>query len=146
MNEPKNIFSASVLLIFLVQTGLAWSNSLSEKAFKSPSNIPPEYQAAISKTYPGYQILNPSEVFLDRGVMGPELYDKVKESPGLIVGNFNNDSIDDFVVLVRNSVTKKDSWSPKGKFVDKNNNEKYDVYDVNLAVVMDWAEVTSTAH
>lgn len=138
VNDSKHIFLTSALVIVFAQAGLALGEpiqgTIPENVFQLPSNIPTEYQDIITKAFPGYKILNPSEVFLDRNVMGPELYNKVKESPGLIVGNFNNDSIADFVVLIRNSTAKKGSWSPEGKFVDRNNNEKYDVYDVNLAV------------
>ena len=65
---------------------------------------------------------------------GSELYNKLKDNPGVIVGKFNNDNIEDFVALIRNSITKAYSWSPHGQLIDKNNIEKYDVYAVNLAV------------
>jgi len=122
------------LAALCTQTGLAWGGPTPEATSKLPSAIPPEYQDAISKAFPGYQILNPSEISLDKEGMGPELYNQVKASPGLIVGKFNDDNIEDFVALIRSSTTKTYSWSPHGKFIDKNNIEKYDVYAVNLAV------------
>ena len=127
VNKLKKIFSASVLVVLLAQTGLTWSDSLPEKVSPLASNA--EYQAAISKAFPGFQILSPSEISLDKDEMGAELYNTVKDSPGLIVGKFNDDNIQDFVALIRSSTTKTSSWTPTGKVI-----EKYDVYAVNLAV------------
>lgn len=137
MNEPKKIFLASVVAVLLAQAGLAWGGPIPEAVSKLPSILPTEYakyQDIISKAFPGYQILNPSEVFMDKEEIGPELYSIVKDNPGLIVGKFNDDNIEDFVALIRRPTTKTYSWSPHGKFIDKNNIEKYDVYAVNLAV------------
>ena len=43
---------------------------------------------------------------LDKNEMGAKLYNKVKASPGLIVGKFNDDNIDDFAALTRNTTKK----------------------------------------
>jgi hypothetical protein len=134
MNVTKNIFLLSVLAVLCTQASLTWGGPMPETATQSPSNISVEYQDAISKAYPGYQILSPSEIVLNKEALGTELYNKLKANPGVIVGKFNNDNIEDFVAVVRSSATKAYSWSPHGQFIDKNNIEKYDVYAVNLAV------------
>ncbi len=61
-----------------------------------------EYQDAISKAFPGYQILGPSEIKLDKD-LDPRIYNKVKDRPGLIVGRFNSDQVMDFAALIRGS-------------------------------------------
>ena len=61
-----------------------------------------EYQDAISKVFPGYQILGPSEIKLDKD-LDPRIYNKVKDRPGLIVGRFNSDKVTDFAALIRGS-------------------------------------------
>jgi hypothetical protein len=61
-----------------------------------------EYQDAISKAFPGYQILGPSEIKLDKD-LDPKIYIKVKDRPGLIVGRFNSDQVMDFAALIRGS-------------------------------------------
>ena len=49
-----------------------------------------EYQDAISKAFPGFRILAPSEINLDKD-LDPKIYNKVKDRPELIVGRFNSD-------------------------------------------------------
>jgi hypothetical protein len=61
-----------------------------------------EYQDAISKAFPGFQILGPSEIRRLDG-LEPERYNKVKDRPGLIVGRFNSDQVMDFAALIRGS-------------------------------------------
>ncbi len=61
-----------------------------------------EYQNAISKAFPRYQILGPSEIKLDKD-LDPRIYNKVKDRPGLIVGRFNSDEVMDFAALIRGS-------------------------------------------
>lgn len=107
MNEPKKIFLASALAVLLTQASLAWGDLTSETTSKLASNIPAEYQSAISKAFPGYQILSPSEISLDKDAMGPVLYNKVKDSPGLIVGKFNDDNIEDFAALIKSSTIRR---------------------------------------
>jgi hypothetical protein len=57
-----------------------------------------EYQDTISKAFPGFSILAPSEFHLDTHVDA-----KVKERPGLVVGRFNPDKLPDFAALIRGS-------------------------------------------
>jgi hypothetical protein len=61
-----------------------------------------EYQDAISKAFPGFQILGSSEIRRLDG-LEPERYNKVKDHPGLIVGRFNSDQVIDFAALIRGS-------------------------------------------
>lgn len=61
-----------------------------------------EYQDAVSKAFPGFQILGPSEIKLDKD-LDPRVYNKVKDRPGLIVGRFNSDKVMDFAALIRGS-------------------------------------------
>jgi hypothetical protein len=61
-----------------------------------------EYQDAVGKAFPGFQILGPSEIKLDKD-LDPKLYEKVKDRPGLILGRFNSDQFMDFAALIRGS-------------------------------------------
>ena len=61
-----------------------------------------EYQDAISKAFPGFQILGSSEIKLDKD-LDPKIYNKVKDRPGQIVGRFNSDQVMDFAALIRGS-------------------------------------------
>lgn len=65
-----------------------------------------QYQDAINKTFPGYRILSPSEIRLDKKEMEREIYNRVKNSPGRIVGKINSDNIVDFAALIRSSTRK----------------------------------------
>jgi hypothetical protein len=60
-----------------------------------------EYQDAITKAFPGFQILGRSEIRLNRDNMDPEIYGRVKDRPALIVGRFNSDVHADFAALIR---------------------------------------------
>jgi hypothetical protein len=62
-----------------------------------------EYQDAVSKAFPGFQILGPSEIKLNKDGMDPEIYNKVKDHPGLTAGRFNSDKVMDFAALIRGS-------------------------------------------
>jgi hypothetical protein len=53
-----------------------------------------EYQDAIARAFPGFQILNPSE-------FNTEIQGTVKGNPGLITGRFNDDDLDDFAAIIR---------------------------------------------
>jgi hypothetical protein len=61
-----------------------------------------DYQDAVSKAFPGFQILGSSEIKLDKD-LDPKIYNKVKDRPGLIVGQFNSDQLMDFAALIRGS-------------------------------------------
>lgn len=61
-----------------------------------------EYQDAVKKAFPGFQILGPSEIKLDKD-LDPKIYNKVKDRPELIVGRFNSDQVMDFAALIRGS-------------------------------------------
>ena len=104
---------------FLRCTGFSDDGPIPEAVSKFPSAIPSEYQDAISKALPGSRILSPSEILLDKEEMGPELYNQVKASPGLIVGKFNDDNIEDFAALVRDSTKKTYTRSLQGEVVEE---------------------------
>lgn len=65
-----------------------------------------EYQDVIGKAFPGYHILGPSEIRLNKEEMNQETYNQVKDHPGLVVGNFNSDKLMDFAALIRDSTRK----------------------------------------
>lgn len=62
-----------------------------------------EYQDAVSKAFPGFHILGPAEIGLDKDEMDRDVYAQVKDRPGLIVGRFNSDALADFAALIRGS-------------------------------------------
>jgi hypothetical protein len=63
-----------------------------------------EYQDAVGKAFPGFQILGRSEIKLDKSrIEDPKIYDQVKDHPGLVVGRFNSDKLTDFAALIRGS-------------------------------------------
>ena len=64
-----------------------------------------EYQDAITKAFPGFQILSRAE-------FDPEIQKTVKGNPGLITGRFNDDELEDFAAIIRSDVKQK---SPSGK-------------------------------
>jgi len=53
-----------------------------------------EYQDAITKAFPGFQIMSRSE-------FKPEIQKAVKGNPGLITGRFNDDDLMDFAAIIR---------------------------------------------
>ena len=59
--------------------------------------------------------------------MGVMLYNKVKASPSLIVGKFNNDNIEDFAALIRNPTKKIYVQTLQGEVIDE-------PYEAHLAV------------
>jgi len=115
MNEPKKVFLASVLAVLLAQTGLAWGGPVPEAASKLPSYIPPEYQAAISKVLPGYEILRNEDFLQDesqlKNFLSPDeiAARKKRQALGFIVGRFNDDKIPDFAAWVVNRSIKQES-------------------------------------
>ncbi len=116
MNEPKKVFLASVLAVLLVQAGLAWGGSgVSETTSTLPSNIPPEYQEAISKVLPGYEIPRNEDFLQDesqlKNFLSPDeiAVRKKRQSLGFIVGRFNDDKIPDFAAWVVNRSIKQES-------------------------------------
>jgi len=62
-----------------------------------------QYQDVISNAFPGFQILRRSEIRLDKDNLDPEIYDRVKDHPGLVAGRFNSDKLTDFAALIRGS-------------------------------------------
>ena len=128
-NKPMKIFIATVLVVSATQTNQTLSDPLPEKVFQLRSSISDEYQDAISKAFPGYQILSPSEILLPKKEMGSKLYNKVKVSPSLIVGKFNDDQIGDFAALIRNSTKKTDTVTMDGKVI-----ASHDFYGGSLVV------------
>jgi hypothetical protein len=62
--------------------------------------IADEYQDAISKAFPGFKILGPSEISLNKD-LDPRIYNRVKDHPGFVLGRFNSDKVMDFAALIR---------------------------------------------
>lgn len=72
-----------------------------------------QYQDAVTKAFPGFQIM-------DRSEFHSEIQKKVKSNPALITGRFNNDDLEDFAAIIRSNVKKQfSSGKPyyDGKFV-----------------------------
>jgi hypothetical protein len=116
MNDPKKVFLASILAVLLAQTGLAWGGSgVSETTSTLPSNIPPEYQDAISKVLPGYEILRNEDLLQDenqlKNFLSPDEIAKrnKRKSLGFIEGRFNDDRFMDFAAWVVNRSIKQES-------------------------------------
>ena len=59
-----------------------------------------EYQDAISRAFPGFKILGPSDVNLSKD-WDPQIYNRVKDHPGFVLGRFNSDKVMDFAALIR---------------------------------------------
>lgn len=74
-----------------------------------------QYQDAIDKAFPGYRILGPSEVGLDKNGMNQDLYSRVKDHPGLALGDFNSDKIKDFAAIIRGSTKRIQPADPASK-------------------------------
>lgn len=115
MNEPKKIFLASIFAALLAQAGLAWGGPITKTVSQLPSSIAPEYQNAISKVLPGYEILR-NEDFLQeesqlKNFLSPDeiAERKKRESLGFIVGRFNDDKFSDFAAWVVNRSIKQES-------------------------------------
>jgi len=69
-----------------------------------------EYLDAISKAFPGFQILGPSDIKLYKEQMDQEIYERVKDRPGMAVGKFNSDQRSDFAALIRGTIKKRDTF------------------------------------
>jgi hypothetical protein len=120
MNDPKKVFLASILAVLLAQTGLAWGGSgVSETTSTLPSNIPPEYQDAISKVLPGYEILRNEDLLQDenqlKNFLSPDeiAVRKKRQSLGFIEGRFNDDRFMDFAAWVVNRSIKQECPKPR---------------------------------
>jgi len=99
-----------------------------------PSAHADRYQDAIDKAFPGYGILAPSEVGLIKEEMNQNLYNRVKEHPGLAVGKFNSDEIPDFAAIIRSSIKKTIPEDPASK------RKAVDYYDGYFAVCFGMAQ------
>ena len=64
------------------------------------------YQAAIEKAFPNHRILAPSEIALYKNELGDALFNQIKDNPGLTIGRFNNDNIEDFAALLKDTTLK----------------------------------------
>lgn len=74
-----------------------------------------DYQGLIDKAFPGFRILGPSDIALDRGNARADVLARVKERPGLIVGRFNDDNVADFAALIRGGTKKTLPGDPLSK-------------------------------
>jgi hypothetical protein len=70
------------------------------------------YDDAVSAAFPGFHILERSEIALHEDQTARELYARVKDRPGLTVGDFNADGRPDFAALIRDSTkkTRDEPW------------------------------------
>lgn len=95
--------------ILCAQTSLTWGGP-----------IPTEYQDAISKALPGFEILRNEDFVQDESQLRNFLSQdeiskrKKREFLGLIVGRFNNDRFPDFAAWVVNRSTKQEQEQPAG--------------------------------
>jgi len=117
-----------VLAVLCNQASLTWGGPVPEAVSKFPSAIPAEYQDAISKVLPGYEILRNEDMLQDESWLSKFLSPdevakrKKRESLGFIVGRFNDDKVLDFAAWVVNrsieqerpDMPKSDIW--KGTF------------------------------
>jgi hypothetical protein len=72
-----------------------------------------EYQNAIAKAFPGFQIMTRSEFHA-------EIRKTVEGNPALIIGRFNNDEVKDFAAIIRSNATEPSQSGKahyRGKFV-----------------------------
>ena len=89
------------------------SANQSEPSIKFPSHTPAEYQNAISKVLPGYEILRNEDFLQDekwlREFLSPDeiAERKKRKSLGFIEGRFNDDKFPDFAALVINRTIKE---------------------------------------
>lgn len=90
-----------------------------------------EYQDVISKAFPSYRILGPSEIIrLAEDDRRQEIYEQVKNHPGLVVGNFNSDKFADFAAIIRGSIRKTRPADPPSR------RPAMDYYDGYLVVCL----------
>lgn len=68
------------------------------------------YDDAVSAAFPGFHILERSEIALREDQTARELYARVKDRPGLTVGDFNADGRLDFAALIRGETKKRDQF------------------------------------
>jgi hypothetical protein len=124
----------TVLLCFFVlcaQANLAWGGPIPEAVAKLPPYIPAEYQDAVSKVLPGYEILRnkdfvQDETQLKKFISPDEIAARKKRAAlGFIVGRFNDDQFQDFAAWVVNrsieqekpGMLKSEIW--KGSFASR---------------------------
>lgn len=86
----------------------------------SPLVLADQYQDAIDKAFPGFRIMSPQEIKLYKEEMDKEVYNRVKDHPGLATGKFNADDVVDFAALIRGAEKK----------IDQMGNPYYDGYFV----------------
>ncbi len=77
-----------------------------EKVPDSVPVMPSPYQAAIEDAFPGHQILAPSEIALFKDELGDALFNQIKDHPSLTTGKFNDDNIEDFAALLKDTSLK----------------------------------------
>ena len=84
----------------------------------SPVVLADPYQDAIDKAFPGFRIMSPQDIKLYKDEMDNEVYNSVKDHPGLATGKFNADEVMDFAALIRGAEKK----------IDQMGNPYYDGY------------------
>lgn len=74
--------------------------TLASLLFACPFAHADQYQDAIAKAFPGFQIMSRSEFHA-------EVQKNVKTNPALITGQFNNDDLEDFAAIIRSGVKQQ---------------------------------------
>jgi hypothetical protein len=69
------------------------------------AGVDSEFQSHIARSYPGFKILSPNEFERSISTETP--------TPGLVIGQFNYDSLQDFACLIRAAEKK---WDPGGYY------------------------------
>ncbi|MEW6331760.1 MAG: hypothetical protein AB1560_09900 [Pseudomonadota bacterium] len=72
----------------------------------SVANTAIEYQKIINKQFPGFVILSPSDIDFSHADMSQSEIEKVRATAHLLLVNFNNDDVPDFVAKVRGTDKK----------------------------------------
>jgi hypothetical protein len=107
------------LFVLCAQANLAWGGPIPEAVAKLPPYIPAEYQDAVSKVLPGYEILRNKDFVQDETQMKKFISPdeiaarKKREALGFIVGRFNDDQFQDFAAWVVNRSIKQEQ--PAGR-------------------------------
>jgi hypothetical protein len=72
----------------------------------STADTTTEYQEIINKQFPGFVILSPSDVDFSQADMSQLEIEKIRATAHLLLVNFNNDEVPDFVAKVRGTDKK----------------------------------------
>ena len=103
-----------LLCVVVLCAQAAWVGPTPAAVLSLPPYIPAEYQDAVSKVLPGYEILRNEDFIQDetqlKKFISPDeiAARKKREALGFIVGRFNDDSFPDFAAWVINRSIKQE--------------------------------------